>query len=80
MDRKGIPAAKTICENPKTDVERIFNGFLVAGSQFITIISRVPHDSFGTFLLPQSYIILYNIFIIGHASGLVHITSYWYAK
>jgi hypothetical protein len=62
MDRKGIPAAKTICENPKTDVERIFNGFLVAGSRFITIISRVAHDSFGTFLLPQSYI-LYKLLL-----------------
>ncbi len=54
MDRKGIPAAKTICENPKTDIERIFNGFLVAGSRFITIILRVAHYSFGMFLLPQS--------------------------
>jgi hypothetical protein len=58
MDRNGLHSAKGICKNPSTAVEWIFNGFLVAGSRFIVIISRVGYDIFGTFLLPQSYIII----------------------
>ncbi len=64
MDRNGLRSAKGICKNPSTAVERIFNGFLVAGYRFIVIISRVGYDIFGTFLLPLSYIIILLLFII----------------
>jgi hypothetical protein len=47
-----------MCKNPSTAVERIFNGFLLAGFQFIAIILRVGNDIVGTFLLSLSYVML----------------------